>query len=81
LNTIKVLIFFSRRAKFFFKVFFELHWVLPYHGLNSEFENFETPCISILNFIDLNYLAEGVIFNLCITELQTKLYSPIVWPT
>jgi hypothetical protein len=25
---------------------YELHWVLPYHTLNSEFANFETPCIS-----------------------------------
>jgi hypothetical protein len=23
------------------RVFFELHWVLPYHALNSEFGNFE----------------------------------------
>ncbi|CAH1378669.1 unnamed protein product [Tenebrio molitor] len=30
----------------FFQVFFELHWVFPYHSLNSELANFETPCSS-----------------------------------
>jgi hypothetical protein len=47
LNKIKVLISSSGRANFFFKVFFELHWVLPYHALNSEFAIFEAPCIVI----------------------------------
>jgi hypothetical protein len=23
----------------------KLKWVLPYHALNSDFDNFETPCI------------------------------------
>jgi hypothetical protein len=27
------------------EIFFDLHWVLPYHALNSELANFETPCI------------------------------------
>ncbi|CAH1365183.1 unnamed protein product [Tenebrio molitor] len=36
---------FSGRAIFFFKVFFELHWLLPYHALNSELANFEIPCM------------------------------------
>jgi hypothetical protein len=36
---------FFRKNEFVFQVFFELHWVLPYHALNSEFPNFETPCI------------------------------------
>jgi hypothetical protein len=40
LNKIISYIFF-RKSDFFF----ELHWVLPYHALNSEFANFETPCI------------------------------------
>jgi hypothetical protein len=34
-----------QEERFFFKVFFELHWALPYHALNSKFANFETPCI------------------------------------
>jgi hypothetical protein len=43
LNKIKVLL---QEERFFFsKYFFELHWVLPYDALNSEFANFETPCI------------------------------------
>jgi hypothetical protein len=45
LNKIKVLISSSGRAIFFFSIFFELPWVLPYHAPNSEFANFETPCI------------------------------------
>jgi hypothetical protein len=41
---IKVLISFSGRANFFLSIY-GLQWTLPYHALNSEFANFETPCI------------------------------------
>jgi hypothetical protein len=30
--------------KYRLKSIYELHWVLPYHALNSKFDNFETPC-------------------------------------
>jgi hypothetical protein len=36
---------FFRNSEFFFLSIYGLHWVLPYHALNSEFANFETPCI------------------------------------
>jgi hypothetical protein len=35
LNKIKMLMSSSGRTNFFLQVFFELHWVLPYHALNS----------------------------------------------
>jgi hypothetical protein len=44
LNKIKMLISASGRAIFFLSIY-DLHRVLPYHALNSEFANFETPCI------------------------------------
>jgi hypothetical protein len=30
---------------------YELHWALPYHALNSEFANFETPYIILYKSI------------------------------
>jgi hypothetical protein len=57
LNKIKVLISSSGFSDFFFQVFFELHWVLPYHALNSEFANFETPCMSVLSQITYGNMA------------------------
>jgi hypothetical protein len=36
-------IFFTK-SEFFF---FELHWVHPYHALNSKFANFETPVYNL----------------------------------
>jgi hypothetical protein len=36
---------FFRKSDFFFLSICELHCVLPYHALNSEVANFETPCV------------------------------------
>jgi hypothetical protein len=34
-----------QEERFFFLSIYKLHWVLPYHALNSDFDNFETPRI------------------------------------
>jgi hypothetical protein len=49
LNKIKVLISSSGRASIY-----KLHCILPYHALNSEFVNFETPVFFIFTFIQLS---------------------------
>jgi hypothetical protein len=64
LNKIKVLIFSSGTANFIYLSIYGLHWVLPYHTLNSEFANFGTPCIkgNFSNCTNLYHKGRIVIF-------------------
>jgi hypothetical protein len=75
-----------QEEQFFFEVFFELHWVLPYHALNSEFAIFEIPCVLFVFKSIPKVLSRAINFGrqchfkICLDCHKFKIFPCLIMP-